>query len=161
MNLNLATIPGIADIHKGVIALKNETLVTQIKPFDAVPPEEHQNFHTDSEADNPHSFMFTPIWKDVQDPDSGVVGTLSSSVAWDASMLNLLPETVHGIDCVVYNDCGQNFTYKVSGPDAYFQGHGDHHDPKYDYMKVTIDLDLHTHPDFANTPGHCRYYMVS
>ena len=46
---------------------------TKVKPFDAVPPEEHQNFHTDSEADNPHSFLYTPIWRDVQDPESGIV----------------------------------------------------------------------------------------
>ena len=107
MNLNIATIPGIADMHAALFALKNETIVTKVKPFDAVPPEEHQNFHTDSEADNPHSFLYTPIWRDVQDPESGIVGSLSSSVAWDASMLNLLPKTVRGIDCVVYNNCGQ------------------------------------------------------
>lgn len=160
MNLNLATIPGIQAIHDGVLTLQNETLVTRIKPFDAVPKEEHQNFHTDSEADNPHSFLYTPIWRNVQDPSSGVVGTLSSSVAWDASMQYLLPETVQGIYCVVKNDCGQNFTYKVSGPAAYYLGRGDHHETKYDHLEVQINLALHSHPDFESTPGHCQYAMV-
>ena len=159
MNLNIASINGITDIIEAVKVLQNETLVTAVKPFNAVPAEEHKNFHTDSNADHPHSFMYTPIYQRVRDPDSDIVGTLSSSVAWDASMQNLLPETVTGILCVIKNDCDQTFTYKVSGPLAYYQGKGDHHNPAYDDMVVELDLSVHTHPDFKTTPGHCQYSM--
>ncbi|CAB9497675.1 Receptor-type guanylate cyclase gcy [Seminavis robusta] len=160
LNLNLATIPGIQAIHDSLLQLKYETLVTRIKPFNAVPAEEHQNFHTDSEADNPHSFMFTPIWHEVQNPDSGIVGTLSSSVAWDASMQDLLPEMVTGILGVVRNDCGQEFTYLVSGKEAFYLGPKDHHDPKFDDLGVTVELGWHTHPNYTTTPGHCQYTLI-
>ncbi|CAB9499730.1 Receptor-type guanylate cyclase gcy [Seminavis robusta] len=159
LNLNLATIPGNQEIHDALLELKYETLVSRIRPFGAVPAEEHKNFHTDSEADNPHSFMYTPIWREVHNPDSGIVGTLSSSVAWDASMQDLLPETVTGILSVVRNDCGQVFTYKVSGKEAYYLGPEDHHDPKFDDLAIIVELGWHTHPDFTTTPGHCQYTM--
>lgn len=160
VNLNIASIGDNADVIDAARKLRTETLVTAIKPFNALPPEDHKNFHTDSEADNPHSFMYQPVFARVQDPTSPIVGTLTSSVAWDASMQNLLPENVHGILCVVKNSCNQVFTYEVDGPMAFYLGDGDHHDPSFNELEVTVDLSLHTHPDFTATPGHCLYSMV-
>ena len=161
INLNIASIGSNGDVIDGVLLLRNETLVTSIKPFNALPAEEHQNFHTDSEAyDHPHSFMYHPVYEKIKDSSSNIVATLTSSVAWDASMRNLLPETVKGIRCVVKNNCDQSFTYEVVGPKANYVGLGDLHDTKYDNMEATVDLSLHTHPNFTTTPGHCQYTMV-
>lgn len=161
MNLNLNTIPGNAALQDGLYALEYETLVTRIKPFNALPAEEHQGFHTDSEADNPHSFMYIAIHEEVNDPRSNIVASITSSVAWDASMQDLLPENVKGILCVVKNSCNQSFTYEIEGHSAYYLGDGDRHSSQYDDLEVSIDLSLHTHPDFTSTPGHCMYSMVS
>ena len=115
LNMNLDSIAKNALLTEAVLALRNETVLSHIKPFTALPAEEHMDFHTDSEADHPHAFMLTPVHSKVHDASSPIVATLTSTVAWDASMLNLLPATVEGIHCVVKNDCGQNFTYEVSG----------------------------------------------
>ncbi|CAB9511106.1 Receptor-type guanylate cyclase gcy [Seminavis robusta] len=159
MNLNIASIGTNDQVIDGVIKLKYETLVTALKPFQALPPEEHQNFHTDSKADNPHSFMYHPVYKRVREPGSGVVATVTASVAWDASMRNLLPSNVRGILCVVENTCDQVFTYEINGKDAIYLGSGDMHNPKYDHLEVMVDLSMHTHPNFTTTPGHCQYSM--
>ncbi|CAB9526088.1 Receptor-type guanylate cyclase gcy [Seminavis robusta] len=159
MNLNIGSIGTNGQVTEGVIKLQYETLVTPLKPFNALPEEEHQNFHTDSNADNPHSFMYHPVYKNVMDPSSGVVATITSSVAWDASMQDLLPDTVRGILCVVENTCGQVFTYEINGKDANFRGNADTHNPKYDHLDVMVDLSLHSHPNFTTTPGHCQYSM--
>lgn len=162
MNLNIASIGSNGDVIDGVLLLRNETLVTALKPFNALPPEEHQGFHTDAEeVHHPHSFLYHPVYERVKDSTSKIVATLTSSVAWDASMLDLLPETVKGIRCVVKNNCDQSFTYEVVGPEAFYKGDGDLHDTEYDEYELFVDLALHTHPDFPSTPGHCQYSMVS
>jgi len=159
MNLNIGSIGSNGALMDAVRELRYETLVTAIKPFNALPASEHQNFHTDSEAENPHSFMYTPVYERVQDPTSSIVATVTSSVAWDASMQDLLPDNVNGILCVVRNNCNQSFTYEVRGHDAFYLGDGDHHDSEFSHLEVELDLALHTHPNFTSTPGHCMYTM--
>jgi len=34
------------------------------------------------------------------------------------------------------------------------------HEAKFDDMEVSVRLDVHTHPDFYSTEGHCLYTMV-
>ena len=163
MNLNIGSLGTVEGLVKGLVELRNETLVTSIQPYSALPDEEHHNFHTDDGAedvDHPHSFMYHPIYERVHDPTSQIVAMVNAAVAWDASMRNLLPETVHGIHCVIKNSCDQVFTYNVNGPQAIFMGRVDAHDPKYDDLEVMVDLDMHTHPNFTTTPYHCQYNMV-
>lgn len=159
LNLNIATIPGTATLVESLLALRNETLITRIKPYTVLPEDEHQNFHTDSNADNPHSFMHQPIYEKVNDPTSKIVGTVTSAVAWDSSLQDLLPAHVEGIHCVIRNNCNQSFTYSVKGPDAYYLGKGSHYDPKYEHLGIEVELGLHEHPDFLSKPGHCTYTM--
>ena len=79
----------------------------------------------------------------------------------DESMKDLLPEGVSHISVVVGNNCNQSYTFDIDGTQANFIGSGDHHEAEYDHMKVHVDLDVHTHPLSASTPGHCAYWMVS
>ena len=159
-NWNIGSMVGCELMHAGLDALKNETLTDRVKPFQALPPDEHQGFHTDDLADNPHSFVYHPVRKVISDKDSEIVASLTVVIAWDASMRNLLPDNVKGIHCVVQNSCNQSYSYEVNGKDAIYLGDGDRHNPKYDRMGVEVDLSLHTHPEFATTPGHCQYRMV-
>ena len=137
-------------------------MFSEVRPFISLPAEEHRKFHSDASGENhPHSLTHHPIFERVHDPTSKVVSIITFTTAWDDSMLNLLPENVNGIICVVKNTCGQVFTYEVHGKDAFYLGDKDFHDPKYNYLEVKVDLSLHTHPDFASQPGHCLYSMVS
>ena len=162
LNLNIASIGNNGDVIDGVLLLRNETLVTAVKPFNALPAEEHRFFHPDAdEVDHPHSFLYHPVYERVKDSTSNIVATLTSSVAWDASMRYLLPDTVKGIRSVIKNNCNQSFTYEVVGRQAFYLGDGDLHDTKFDEYELFVDLALHTHPDYTSTPGHCQYSMVS
>jgi len=74
-------------------------------------------------------------------------------------MQNLLPEGVNGVLCVIKNTCGQSFTYEIQGRSAFYLGDGDWHDPSYDDLGMTVELSLHSHPEFANYPGNCLYTL--
>jgi hypothetical protein len=78
----------------------------------------------------------------------------------DASLLDLLPEGVHGIIAVIKNNMNQSFTYEIIGPDAVYLGEGDLHEDVYDYMRVDVDLALYSDPAYVTTPGNVLYRMV-
>jgi hypothetical protein len=99
------------------------------------------------------------VHQDSTDYESELVGVALMVIAWDQALLNLLPEGVRGIFAVLKNNCNQTHTYEIDGSDAFYRGEGDLHQG-YDSMEVEVDLAIHTHPDFAATPGHCQYSLV-
>lgn len=54
-----------------------------------------------STFDHPHTFMSEPVFEVLNDPSSKIVGYLSGLVAWDRYLIDLLPEGVKGITCVL------------------------------------------------------------
>jgi len=149
------------------VELKNESLVSPVGPYVAVPlsftQEEHEAMHSkliDSDSQNPHSFVYTPVHKVVGDYNSEVVAIFGTGTAWDAALRNLLPDNVVGIHAVIKNDCNQSYTYEINGKDAIYMGEGDSHDSKYENLELEVSLAVHTHPNFTSTPGHCQYSMV-
>jgi len=85
--------------------------------------EDHEKLHLQYVRDtygnntfgHPHSVHLQPVFEELNDHDSGVVGFLLSLIAWDTFMANLLPEGVTGIVAVLHNTCDQNFTYFLDG----------------------------------------------
>ena len=123
-NWNVASIPSNGVLVDSLMQIGNETLFSIVKPFQALPADEHVGLHTDDKVDHPHSFVYHPVRADLF-PDSDMVATITSAVAWDASMRNLLPDNVNGICCVIRNSCDQTYTYEIDGKDAFFKGEGD------------------------------------
>ena len=160
INWNLASDPSLRENMDSVLALRNETTISKIRPFVGLPSDEHKGFHSNENGDNPHCFAVHPVHKFPGDSSSEVVAIMSSAIAFDASMRNLLPDNVKGMLCVVENSCDQTLSYFIDGKDALFQGMSDLHDHKYDELAVKVDLALHSHPEFLTTPGHCMYSMV-
>jgi hypothetical protein len=64
---------------------------------------------------HPHCVHLQPVYEELNDHDSNVVGVLLSLVAWDTFMASLLPEGVTGIVAVLHNTCDQNHTYFLDG----------------------------------------------
>ena len=167
VNWNARSVPDYAGTINAILELKNETMVTRVRNYAskglALKEEEHQAMHSklpESQVENPHSFLWHPIHEDISDYNSKIVAVFGVGMAWDASLLNLLPENVVGIFAVVRNNCNESHTYEINGKDAIYQGAGDFHDPKFDDYESVVDLALHTHPNFTTTPGHCMYSMV-
>jgi hypothetical protein len=146
--------------------LKNETLTSAVVPYFielSFSKYEHKALHSqtnDSEISFPHSFMNHPIHSIPGDPNSEIVANVIGGLAWDFALRFLLPIGVDGIIAEIENNCGQKFSYHISGSDAFFLGEGSKHETKYNRMKVIRSLSLHTHPNFTTTPGHCYYSIV-
>jgi hypothetical protein len=85
--------------------------------------EDHEAFHdqflisldTESAYDRPHAFFSQPIFREIYNDTSEVVGYINALVSWDSYFAALLPEGVKGIVCVASNTCGQSFTYYLNG----------------------------------------------
>lgn len=88
-----------------------------------VTPEEHAQSHqqygsnvtAEDVNDHPHSFLLSPVFDELGNPKAELKGLLQSVVDWDRYLINLLPEGVNGVVCVLKNTCGQSFTYILNG----------------------------------------------
>ena len=78
----------------------------------AVTSHDHEDFHVKyvdaipknlTSYDHPHSIHLQPIFAELQDPGSPLVGFLSFVVPWDKYLSDLLPETVEGVVAVLRN----------------------------------------------------------
>jgi hypothetical protein len=69
-----------------------------------------------------------------------LVGVLEIIIYWRDLMKDILQRGSNGIVVVYENACAPSFTYQVNGPMVIFIGTDDHHDLKYNSMKVTGGL---------------------
>lgn len=150
----LKSLPGetLVDLTEGVSWLQDPIWLNY-----------HDKLHSqieDSETNHPHYQLWRHIREVPHDLNSKPVGLGFSMNAWDVSLRNILPRTVQGIYAVVKSNCGDSFTYRIDGPEAFFLGYGDRHEDKYDAYEISIDMAPHSHPDFETTPGHCIHKMV-
>jgi len=132
-----------------------------------------------STFDHPHSFMSEPVFRVLNDPLSDIVGYLSGLVAWDRYLINLLPEGVSGITCVLkasYQCTGscnatdwsswwpgseppvRQFTYALDGNSAFYLGEGDMHERLYDDMEVVIPFHKYVQSTL-DIPFHTVYSL--
>jgi hypothetical protein len=88
----------------------------------ALKEEDHQAFHdqfASSDTVNafvrPHGVFVQPLFREIYNDTSELVGYIQALILWDRYFVNLLPEGVEGIVCVLENTCGQAFTYLVDG----------------------------------------------
>ena len=111
-----------SDNREGVVGLTTFSDVYGLSGI-ASKDEDHEHFHaqfmvssdTESAYERPHGFFFQPIFREIYNVTSEVVGSVIAVVPWDLYFSNLLPEGVQGITCVAINTCGQSFTYYLNG----------------------------------------------
>lgn len=126
----------------------------------------HQGLH-DARQDGkpvnitqPHCSLVQPVFASLE-PDAAIAGYIMGVMAFDAYLIDLLPDGVRGIDVVVENTCGAVFTYRLNGNDAEWAGVGDHHEKGIDQSRRINFDDNYQHPDAVKTPGHCVFsYQV-
>jgi Adenylate and Guanylate cyclase catalytic domain len=109
--------------------------------------------------DHPHCLVLQPVFETINDPTSRPRALLIASIAWDRYLIDLLPQGTSGIMCVLKNSCGQSFTYKLDGNEAFYLGPGDLHDPNYDHTEVAIPFysSISTNTTIPPLPGQCLY----
>ena len=103
-----------------VFNLKNETLSSPVAPIYVteviLDADQHDSFHSSipgSASSYPHTYLYTPVHREVENSDSDIVAVLISIFAWDVAMRDLLPPNVGGIVAVLENTCNQTFTYHI------------------------------------------------
>lgn len=92
---------------------------------------------------DPTSPFSYPVFDSFDPSNRTVVGWISSTFYWKLYLENILPENNKGIICVLSNKFNQTFTYRIDGSVATYMGVGDLHDPKYDYMQVTGQMETY------------------
>lgn len=84
---------------------------------------------------DPVSMVYFPLY-DTLDVSRTMVGTMVASIYWSDYLRNILPSDSGQFVAVLENDCGQAFTYVISGGQVLLYGEGDLHDAKYDNLSV-------------------------
>ena len=125
---------------------------------------------------HPHTALIYPVWQHAPPQQeegevegAGVVGgdntndknTLVAMIfnilPWDKLLQHVLPDGVAGIDCVLRNNVGQAFTYRIDGPVARYIGPGeDYHSRQFDEQAVSWEF---RNPQDTNTT-HITYSMT-
>lgn len=169
VNWNLITVPDYLAVVEAMRRLRGESVITKVRRSvstgTAFTKEEHDAMHsqlgTGSSSDHPHAFIWTPLYQEMNNPQSKFVAILATGFAWDFSLRNLLPREVKGITVVISNTCNQTYTYRIAGIDAFYLGEGDLHEAKYTNYCRRKELSLLKHPNASKTPGQCLYKLVS
>jgi hypothetical protein len=87
------------------------------------------------------SRSFLSVVFDSFEKDKQVVAVLFVYIYWRTYFNDLLPPGADGVVVVLENTCNQTYTYQVDGVESWFVGHGDLHNPKYDYLGTGTNLD--------------------
>lgn len=132
--------------------------------------EDHDKFHdrfverhgNQTTGTRPHAFVFTPIYAEMGDSDSTIVGAFMGIVAFDVYMSELLPDGINGIHAVLHNSCNESHTYELTGGKAGYLGVGDWHNTKYNDKAVTMDFLRPTNSTLeSGSGGHCLYQITT
>jgi hypothetical protein len=117
-----AMMQSLTLVHDGLISAVPQNDIGRLANI-FITPEDHEASHLtrvnsvygNNTFDHPHSSHLQPVYENLNDHDSKLVGVLLSLIAWDTFMSNLLPEGVTGIVAVLQNTCNQSFTYLLDG----------------------------------------------
>ncbi|CAB9499174.1 Receptor-type guanylate cyclase gcy [Seminavis robusta] len=136
--------------------------------------QDHENYHASlvnytynggntTAFFHPHSAIMVPVFEQLNNPSSRIVGTAVIIFPWDRYLINLLPEGVTGLTCVLRNSCGKAWTYDLVGNSALYRGEGDFHDPNYSHTEVVLPFQHNTSAEqddsvvMETVPGECDY----
>lgn len=69
--------------------------------------------------EHPHSLVIRPVYEQIHDKTSRIVGLVQAIVAWDVYLVDLLASDLaipkNGFHGVLRNSCGQAYTYSMDG----------------------------------------------
>jgi class 3 adenylate cyclase len=112
-----------------------------------LPSDAEATYEVDSvSANGPQSYIVQPIWRDIGDNHTAaddLAGYLTLLLPWDRYFRNLLPPGVDGIDVVIENTCGEQFTFQLHGPSVHYLGEADMHDRSHDDHEIHAEFNVH------------------
>jgi hypothetical protein len=108
----------------------------------------------------PLSYLSIPIASNFSD-DTKVVGTLGLLAPWTPYFKDILPSHVKGLDVVLGNSCGDQYTLRVSGESIIVRGEGDLHDRDFNSMRYSgsVGSTAGTEEALFYVSGDCLYTL--
>jgi hypothetical protein len=103
------------------------------------------------------TFLAYPVFDKFGD-DQQLAGVLATNIYWKILLSHLLPSSSRGIICVVENSFNQTFAYRIDGAEATYLGQGDPHDPKYDDLELSENVNAYL--QMRATPQNRAYTTV-
>ena len=88
---------------------------------------------------DPLTPMAYPVFDDFSE-NRTVAGVMYTALYWRLLFTHGLSADVKGVICVLTNNIGQVFSFRIEGEEVEYLGPGDLHDPKYNHMAVTRDV---------------------
>ena len=109
-------------------------------------------------TNTPRSIVVTPVVAFLAGQE--VSGVIMIEFRWESIFENVLQDSDQTVHAVMENACGDVFTLEITGSHVNYIGEGDHHDPRYDSLRVTttyderIDWSLANQRNYPNPPGY-------
>ena len=95
--------------------------------------------------DEPFTFIAHPVFDSLDLTDAttttpNIGGVLTTNIHWTIFFQRLLPPNAIGYICVLENSYNQTLAFVVNGMEAQFIGTHDPHDPAYDHLEETANI---------------------
>ena len=120
--------------------------------------EEEQSNSTHFPEEGGRSVVLQPIFGDFN--KNVVEGFYCMVVPWEVYFQRILPDGTHGIDVVLSDPCGKNYTYLLEGSSAWLKATSDVHETSYDsYAHVTNISQSLAEDGRGLTNSNCSYII--
>ena len=106
---------------------------------------------------HPRSLIVQPVFQDF-DESSTIVAFLIAVESWVNFLFNTLPAGLDGFVVDVFGSCGSDNTFMINGPEAFFIGHGDLHDERYEELAVRQEIAAFAR--HGETADECIYTLT-
>jgi len=163
---DLFTFPSFR--HSSKIVNSTRTATIWAVPDLGLAREQEEEEEESSNADQPHSYVLQPIFKNFEE-GSSVAGYVLVSIPWRNYFYNLLPPGVRGMVVEVSNSCGvARHRYVMNGPDEVLPVPASDDDSsdsdKYESLRIRYEFgDIEGAEDQGDQPplsfSTCRYAL--
>lgn len=161
----MLSIAYVANIFRAILIIREGALSTledfsahlhAIQNAEPLPPVDTGVVDENVEQ---RSVFVQPVYNDVTNPQSIIVGLVHGLFAWSSFLENILPSDAQGVYVVLKNTCDQEATYKIVGGEATYIGLGDFHETQWDHLEHSFVLSDIVSESSMEEDGHCMYSL--
>ena len=89
---------------------------------------------------DPMTYFAYPVFTSFDRETQELGGVIFGNLWWRMLFADILTDSAVGYICVLSNSFNQTISYRVDGDRAVYIGKGDLHDPKYDHLEVSANM---------------------
>ncbi|GKY96213.1 hypothetical protein MPSEU_000581200 [Mayamaea pseudoterrestris] len=173
VNRNLLTDPSATHAANASISTGSVTMGNFEFPVDEIETKLYTTLLSISKkrvfpyVTSPLTRIYLPIFDSFDEATKKPVALLVALIRWESYFVNVLPDQIRGINMVLDNNCGDVYTFKITGHEPDPVGLGDLHDDKFEHMRKTATFADVATVDDGSPHGvplyqdECTYQMTS